>query len=101
MNRALANWNAGAIAASGGQFTLTSRIGQGTKIIVTVLIVKLNSQNTMSQAPPIRILIAEDHAVAAGLAAIIEDEADMQVVAQARTDNRQWNSTGNTSWMSC
>ena len=39
----------------------------------------------MSQSPPIQILIAEDHAVVRqGLAAIIEDEADMQVVAQAR-----------------
>lgn len=39
----------------------------------------------MSQATPIRILIAEDQAVVRqGLAAIIEDEADMQVVAQAK-----------------
>jgi len=35
--------------------------------------------------PKIRVLIAEDHAVVRqGLAAIIEEEADMQVVAQAR-----------------
>jgi len=40
-------------------------------------------KSVMSQAPPIRILIAEDQRRAAGLAAI-EDEADMQVVAQAR-----------------
>lgn len=34
---------------------------------------------------PIRILIAEDHAVVSqGLASIIQDEQDMQVVAQAR-----------------
>ncbi len=38
----------------------------------------------MSQTMPIRILLAEDHAVVReGLAAIIKDEADMQVVAQA------------------
>lgn len=39
----------------------------------------------MSQATPIRILLAEDHTVVRqGLTAIIEDEPDMQVVAQAR-----------------
>lgn len=38
---------------------------------------------------PIRILIAEDHAVVRqGLASILKDEADMEVVAQAR-DGRQ------------
>ena len=38
----------------------------------------------MSQASPIRILLAEDHAlVREGFAAIIKDEVDMDVVAQA------------------
>jgi len=78
----------------GDSLHLTSRIGQGTKIIVTVIIVEveLTEHHESSPAHP-NFDCRRPRRRAAGLAAIIEDEADMQVVAQARTDNRQWNST--------
>lgn len=73
----------------GAHLSVTSTAGQGTEVKVVVLLSQTNNQLTMSSQPNAneqltRILIADDHPVVReGVAALLEREPDLTVIAQA------------------
>ena len=78
---------ASARKAIGGEWCLVSKPGEGTRISVRVPKrppPRAASETSMAAAPKIRVILADDHPVVRdGLAAIVNQQTDMQVVAEA------------------
>jgi two-component system NarL family response regulator len=61
----------------------------------------MTTPHTPHPTPPIRVLIADDHAIfRQGLATIINHDPDMQVIAQAENGEQATLYLGNTNQMS-